>query len=124
MMICSMSKATDNKSIQISAEAMTAVERMLGVYGVRVTKKDLIERIILWMDAQTDVVKGSIMGTIPPSHRVDIARMELERLARPNPRTLPDAMRGAQAVKDAEGMIQEQMKREQDRKGKTRRDAG
>lgn len=80
-MICDMAKAQDNKSIQISADAMDAVERMLGVYGVRITKKDLIERIILWMDAQTDVVKGSIMGTIPPSHRVDVAKLELERLA-------------------------------------------
>lgn len=78
-MICVMSRK-DSGSIQVSDEAQAAVKRILGVYGVRIAKKDLVERVLLWLDNQPDAVKGSILGTLPPSHRVNIAKLELERI--------------------------------------------
>jgi hypothetical protein len=74
-------KRKDTSTIIISDAAMAAANSALATYGVKVTKKDLVERLLVWFSQQTDVVRGSILEILPPSQRVDIARRELERLA-------------------------------------------
>jgi hypothetical protein len=76
-----MGKERSVNSVQINDEAMMAVEKVIATYGVRITKKDVVECVVIWLSQQSDVVQGSILGLLPPSQRVDIARRELERMA-------------------------------------------
>lgn len=67
-----------NVPIELTDEAKDLVDRECESLGM--TRKAMVEKLIRWYVAQGDVVRGSILGTIPESVRVDVARLALERL--------------------------------------------
>ena len=42
---------------------------------------EILERVLRWFAAQDDVVRATVLGSIPEALRVDVARLTLERMA-------------------------------------------
>ncbi len=48
-------------------------------------KAEFFRRLLRWYSAQDDVVRGTVMATVPESVAVDVAKLVLERLAAGKP---------------------------------------
>lgn len=66
--------------IELSDEARDLVDTECTKFGF--SRKAVVESLVKWYASQEDVVRASIMGSIPESMRVDVARMALERMAK------------------------------------------
>lgn len=47
------------------------------------SKREMVKRLLLWFAAQDEVIRGSILGTLPPSVAVDVSKLDPGRLAKP-----------------------------------------
>lgn len=74
-----MVERADSNSIQVSDAAKGALDQIVGECGL--PRKLIVERLLVWAAAQTDVVRGAVLKTIPSSVAPDVARLTLERLA-------------------------------------------
>lgn len=51
----------------------------------RIGQNDALVALVAWWCDQDDAVRGSILGNIPASMRVDVARLALQRIAESAP---------------------------------------
>jgi hypothetical protein len=66
-------------NIEVPPDAMAVIDGECGMSGM--AKREFVSRVFRWWAAQTDVVRGSILESIPSSVRVDVARLVLEKMA-------------------------------------------
>lgn len=78
LLMQAVAKRTNANTIQISDEAMAALDRLIGESGV--PKKVAVEKMIFWLLDAGDIVAGTVLKTIPRSIMVDAARWQLERV--------------------------------------------
>jgi hypothetical protein len=72
-----------NTPIELTEDARKIIDAHHDSLGM--SKKMIVEKIMAWFAAQNDVVRGSILGTLPESVMVDVARITLERMAQAKP---------------------------------------
>lgn len=67
--------------LDVQSSAKEAIESECGRTGM--SQRELSKRLFEWFAAQDEVIRGSILGTLPPSVAVDVSKLDPGRLAKP-----------------------------------------
>jgi len=60
----------------------------------KITQVEAINQMVLWILSQSDVVQATVFDQLPPSIRVDVAKIVLEQMANPSS---PEKTKGKKA---------------------------
>ena len=60
----------------------------------KISHVEATNQMVLWILSQSDVVQATVFDQLPPSIRVDVAKIILERMANPS---LPEKTKGKKA---------------------------
>jgi hypothetical protein len=66
--------------VELTGEARQIMDAEIATTGM--TRTVFLTKLIRWFVSQDDVVRATILETIPESLRADVARMALERAAK------------------------------------------
>lgn len=69
------------QGVQLDDETNRILNTLADTTGLG--KGDIVRRLLQWLQSQDDVVRSAALGTLPESLRPDLARLLLERMARP-----------------------------------------